>query len=252
MAFATWVDGRNVVVVNGAAGEAYDNISWPLALTNETLAYAARIGDRQYCVIDGARSRAYREVHPPVAHGRDVAYAASDGAGWFVVRGGREGPKFDWVGHLRLGKRFAYAAERAGKFHVVVDGEIGPAWDRVTAPAPDDPVAYGAQRDGAWFLVHGNREIREDGPIVEVYAAHGRAGCVRGEGWVGWPTFTADGRFVRFASRGKTKRLLVGDRQIELGEWTVWDPVIEGNRIGFGARVGRRLYWKELEIGGER
>lgn len=263
MAFATWIDGRNLLIVNGARGEPYDNISWPIALTNETIAYAARLGDRQYCVIDGKQGPAYLSVGLPAARGREVAYAASDGEGWFVVRGGVEGPRFDWIGDVRLGMRLAYVAERRGMFLIVVDGEPGPAWDRVTAPAvaEDGSVAYGGLRGGEWFLVHDDRETRADGVIAQVFAGHGRAGCVlegpsirgRRYDWIGWPAFTPGGRLVFFASRGSTKLLVVEDREIALGAWTVWDPVIspDGRRIGFGARNGRELTWMEMDIGGE-
>ncbi len=171
--------------------------------------------------------------------------------------------RFEWIGEVRLGKRLAYVAERAGKFMIVVDGEPGPAWDRVSAPAVDEngAVAYGAMRGGEWFLVHGDRETPAGGAIVAVFASQGRAGCVlegpsirgRRYEWIGWPAFTPGGRLVYFASRGTTKLLVVEDREIPLGDWTVWDPVIspDGRRIGFGARIGRELTWKEMDIGGE-
>ncbi len=273
VAFVTWVDGRNVAVVNGEVGESFDAVSWPLAISaGGVVAYSAREGDRQYVLRDANKSRPYRWVSNPVlsADGNHIAYAASDGRGWFAVREGVEGPKYGWVGNVVLDRsgRMAYVAEDRGAAFLVYDGKPGPAFDRVTRPAflANGQPVYGALKEKEWFLVVGDRAASAEGPISSVFAGS-RAGYVveRPDGyavvadrrgttfeWVGWPTFASDGRVVYLAARGKTKFLAVGERTIELGEWVVWDPVIspDGTRIGFGAKIGRELWWKVLPLAG--
>jgi hypothetical protein len=61
---------------------------------------------------------------------------------------------------------------------------------------------------------------------------------------------TTDGRCVYFASRGRTKFLVLDEHEQELGDWVVWDPVFnrEETEISFGARIGRALWWRVMPI----
>src|SRR5438552_5845956 len=94
VAFATWIDGNNVVVVAGRPGEPFDFVTWRPAMSDDgrVVAYAARLGAQQYCVAGEKKSAAYRSVGIPVvsADGRVCAFAASDGAQWFAVVDGHE------------------------------------------------------------------------------------------------------------------------------------------------------------------
>jgi hypothetical protein len=272
-----------VVVVDGRPGEAFDSVTVPIAMSDEgsVVAYGARRGDARVVVVGDRKSRPYPDAGAPAlsADGRTVAFPASDGAEWFVVRNDQEGPRFDWVGKPVLdlsGRRLAYAAESREpdgryRFFVVADGRPGPAFDRVTTPAfsrDGRAAAYGASEDGRWMVVAGNRRIPAPGEVTEVFlsADGSRVGYVlrennglrvvgpRGAGatfdWIGWPAFSEDGRVVYLASRGKTK-FLVSDRgTADLGESVVWDLTLspEGKTAGFGARIGRGLWWRMLPV----
>lgn len=278
VAFVTWINGRNVVVDDGRPGELFDAVTWPLALSDDgrVVAYSARQGSDQFCVVAGRRSAPYRSVLPPLvsADGRTVAFAASDGAHWFVVMNDRPGPNFRWVGNLALhpsGDVLAYAAEDASGSFVVFDGRRDSSFERVTRPVISGDrrhVAYGTRGRGHCFLVVDGKEspidyeaqsvfLSDDGSRAGYVAEEaGRSFIVGPEGkgpffdWIGWPAFAKDGRLVYFAARGKAKLLVVEKQVVELGDVVVWDPVLseDGTRIGFGARIGRTLHWKEIVL----
>jgi hypothetical protein len=228
------------------------------------VAYAARRGAEQYCVVGDRRGPVHARVGIPVItpDGRTVAHTADDA---FVVVNGRAGPRFAFVRDVALscdGTRVAYAAEDdAHRAFVVVDHHPGPAFDRVTRPvfsADGRVVAYGARRSGQWLLVSGDRETPVDDEITCVFASAdgSRAGAVladrtvagRRYDWIGWPAFAPDGRIVHFAARGTAKLVVVGDREIDLGDGVVWDPVLDGATLTFGMRAGRELWRRTLKL----
>lgn len=258
-----------MVVVDGVPGEPFETVSWPPAINDDAsvIAYAARIGDRQYCVVGTEKSAPFQAVDRPVVDGTRVAFAASSGSRWFVVLNGEPGPDFHRVGNVVLNETLAYTAQdESFRSYVVVNHRPGHRFDRVTAPtigANGRTVAYGALRDGRWFVVVDDLENPVHTPVESVFldSEGTRAGYIfdgsvfdlqghRGPGfeWIGWPTFTADGRVLYFASRGRTKLLVDQDRVMELGDWVIWDPIFENERVSFGAKVGRDLVWKVLSI----
>jgi hypothetical protein len=238
------------------------------------VAVAARRGTEQYCVVNDRRGPPHRVVFPPVVAGGTVAYAAEDDRGAFIVHGGAAGPRYRWVGHAALspdGRRVAYVAERGVGDYVVVGGGVeGPSFDRISSPvfsADGRAVAYGARRRGEWRVVCGGREMAAPGEIARVFLSDdgSRLGAVVAEGgrafvvadgsrgpvydWIGWSAF-AGGRPVYFAARGPVKRLVAGSREVELGEWTLWDPELsaDGARVAFGACIGRELWRRVVAV----
>lgn len=248
-----------MLVVDGKAGEPFDSISWPFAMSDDGLvACAARDGDRQFLVVGGRRSRPFRFVAFPVVtpDGRTAACAASDGDGWFAVVNDREGPRYDWVGNLTIDPagRVAYVAEAGGKSFVVF-GARGPDFDRVTRPSiADGRVCYGGRRGGRWFLVRDGRETPVDGEIESVFGDRGyvlAGNSVMGGpawDWVGWPQFAPDGRVVHLAARGKEKFLVLGELERPLGESVVWDLEVRGSHVEFGMKRDRKLLWIRISF----
>jgi len=262
-------------VVDGRVGEPYDAVGWPVMSDDGAVVAAwCRRGEEQYCVVNGRRGPTFRHVGNPVvsASGSRIAYAADDAEGASVVVDEERGDRFRWVGNVvmsRDGRHVAYSAEdEEFRAFAVVDGVAGPRYDRISPPAfgPDGLVAYGARRGGAWFVVAGGREEPALGEVVSVFghgktmgyvleAGVGRAvvvGAMRGKtyDWIGSPCFDLKGRGVYFAARDRTKVLVAGDREIELGEWVVWDPVVEGTQVAFGARIGPELWRKVVSLNG--
>jgi hypothetical protein len=282
VAFVTWRGGRNVVVADGQAGDEFDSVSWPLALSADgrVVAYQAREGQDQFCVVGARKSRAYESVGLPVlsADGSVVAFAACDNDGWHVIRNGRKGPRFDWVGNLALhpsGDRLAYTAENreagALRAFVVFDGVPGPHFSRVTPPVlsgDGNTVAYAGLRAGRWTLVVGQQELPVDGEVSRIFLSTdgGRVGYVLEDGssrrlvapsgpgpafdWIGEAAFLKNGRIVYLASRGLRKFLATDDHWIHLGEgeFSVLTPSSDGSQVGVAVREGRSLSWKTIPI----
>ncbi len=264
------MDGKNIAVQDGVPGEPYDWIGWPPAVSDDgsKIAYVARLGQQQFCVTGSTRSAPHRYVGPPsmTPDGRFVAYAA-DGR---CVVNGQAGPEFRWISDpiLSRGGRVAYRAETEGlRYRVVVDGNLGPTFDRVTQPTFSEDgrvVAYGGVLKGQWFLMVGNRQEPINGPVTAVFLnSEGTRHAVVTEisggysvnggpayTWVSSILFSRDGGVVYLAAQGRKKFLIAAGRSIELGEWVVWDPVLDesGTRISFGAKIGREIWRKVIPL----
>lgn len=286
VAFVSWSGGRNAVILDGEAGEEFDAISWPLALSSDgsVVAYQARLGQDQFCVVGRRKSRAYQSVGLPALseNGSVVAFAASDGDGWRIIRNGKVGPRFDWVGNLALhpgGGRLAYTAElrEAGKLKsvVVVDGVAGPSFDRVTPPVLSGDgsiVGYAGLKDRDWTIVVGPREFPVSGDVTRVVLSHdatqfayavdegthrrviGPSGSGPQFDWIGEAAFMKDGRVVYLAARGARKYVCVEDQSIPLGGGDIgglW-PFPDGTHIGVVVREERAVEWRALKVPARR
>ena len=275
VAFATWIDGKNLMVVNGKLGAPFDFVAFPPAMSEDgsVIAYAARLDTRQYCVINNRLGPPHREVGPPVisSDGTSVAHSAADESGAFVVFNGRPGPLFRWVGQPVLspcGRLVAYTAEEDGSF-VVVGDLPGPAFERVTQPAfaaDGGTVIYGGRGKDGWNLMFGTRRVEVEENVVSVFAGS-KAGCVvedesgfrvlvEGEppghpyDEIRWPRVLADGRPAYFASKGVEKYLVAGEKELSLGRGAIWDPVFqeEEGLVRFDMKIGRELWRKEVVL----
>ncbi len=256
-------------MIDGVAGEPFDAVSPGVAMSDDggVVAYAARKGATQWCVVGREKGPGFHHVGNPVvsADGSIVAYAAGDAEGASIVVNGARGPRFRWVGNIvvKVG-HVAYVAEDSEfRSFVVLDGKAGPAFERVTKPAlADGRVAYGARRNGEWRIVSGAGEVAAGGEVTSVFSDGERVGWVIEEqrlsrvaggkpfDWIGWPSFDRRGRPVYFAERDRVKLLVVGDTEIVLGEWVIFDPAFsaDGTRMTFGARIGRELWRKVIAL----
>lgn len=113
-------------------------------------------------VHDGREGRHYRAITaPPIfsPNSTTLAYAASNGAGWFVVADGEEARSYDDLKNIVFspdGTRLAYAAARGDRWRVVIDDVDGSTYDSMSGPLFSDDgrhVAYTAGRGEKWFLV---------------------------------------------------------------------------------------------------
>jgi hypothetical protein len=205
-------------------------------------------------------------------------FAASTDDGWRVMRNGKPGPRFDWVGNLVLhpgGGRLAYTAEgrEAGKLasFVVVDGVAGPSFDRVTPPVlsgDGSTVAYAGLRDGVWSVIAGRRELPVEGEVIRVILSHDgtQVGYIVDErshrrlvspsgtgpefGWIGEASFLKDGRVAYLAAQAVRKYLCIEDQRLPLGTGEVsslW-PFLDGVNVGLVVREDRTVEWKVLQV----
>lgn len=239
---------RLVVLGDLAIVEAGWVVDWPLAMTDDASVVAYRLND------------------------------ATSGKACVAVNG-RRGKSFDAVGNPVLsedGKVVAYRAQ-IGNTHCVVSNDTqGAAYDFVKGPAlsPDGrSVAYAAARGHQWYLVTGTTEHALDVEPTSVFigsdsrfagwtypealpggGSRTRVATAAGPGeafdLVGRPCFSPDGSEVAyFAERGDKSYIVVGARELQV-EGQPGDPVFgaDGRRVGYGARVGRELWWTELAI----
>jgi len=195
-----------------------------------------------------------------------------------VVVNGREGPEFDGVGQPFLsadGAVVAYRAERNDEYFIRVGDRDGPAFEFVTDPAVSadgSTVAYAASQEGRWFLVAGARKIPLAGhPDMVFVSPDGRqVGWVDRESLpeggykmrvavpgrvgetfsiVGRPAFSPSGAtFAYAADEGARRFVVIGPRKVETPH-RVSDPVFspDGRHVGYGARIGRELWWRVVE-----
>ncbi len=198
-------------------------------------AYVLGRGDKSVVVVDGAEGQAYDEVgegHPLISpDGSRVAYAARQKGGWTMVEDGSAGSVFDglWAESLVFatdGKRSAYAAFRGDSSRpqwartyqdrlrwVVVDGNQESAvFDDVGMPVLSADGLRLAFAAGTY-----QPNMAFGGPFATVnriektwaVVVDGRPGHSYGS--VGRPVFSTDGKRVAYAARRGSKWLMVVD-----------------------------------------
>jgi hypothetical protein len=222
------------------------NVEWPLALTVDGGVVACQVtdpGTGKSCIaIDGRHGELYDSVGTPrlSANGSTVAYRARRGESHFVVVGTRAGPPFDFVKDPALtpgGESVAYAAARGGRWFLVVDRT------ELAVEAEPIDVFLGPDRDClGWTYL----ELSPTGSSKARVVTRGRTGPAFD--LVGRPTFSPDGSSVAyFAEEGDKHYVVVGDRATEV-DGQLSDPVFsrDGTRVGYGARIGKELWWKVL------
>ncbi|MBI4564398.1 MAG: PD40 domain-containing protein [Planctomycetes bacterium] len=216
------------------------------------------------------------------ADGRTIACPLRNlktGCSGVGLNGRLQDDTFDSVGALALsrnGKVLAYRAREGEHSFLVVGGVKGPAFDHMIDPAisdDGDAIAFAGSREGQWSLIAGDRKrplqerpfsvfVSPSGAAVG-YVLHeplSKGGSVarvvvdgaRGETFslVGRPTFSFDGQTYAYAADEGLKRYVVIRRRRIEAPGRITDPVFspDGRRIGYGARIGRELWWKVEDV----
>jgi hypothetical protein len=195
-----------------------------------------------------------------------------------VVFDGTAGPAFDAVGPpilSRDGKVVAYWAGKNDRYFLRIGDWNGPSFDGITDPAisaDGTTVAYAAEIEDHWYLLAGGRKTPIPGHPYFVFISDDgkhlgwvdRAGLkmrvvfggLPGEafGIVGKPVISPIAPLVAYGAEEKDRKyVVIGTRKTETPD-RISDPAFspDGKSIGYGALIGRELWWKVLEVSAHR
>ncbi len=263
--------------VGDKRGERFAEVgSLLLSPDGKTVVYRAKVKKEWVVVVDEKLGERFEEIGILVLSpdGRTPAYSARREGKFLIVIGERPGGDFDQVGDPVFGaKGVAYRASRGGKWFVICRGTKGAGFDRVGDPvfSPDGTrVAYPAMRGEKWVMVVGEKPGEEfdglwkprftpDGKQVIYSAKKGEKISLvvdgkRGEEFDGVTSDEAsmnpDGSVVAYPAReGEKMLVVVGKNRSELFD-QVGPPELssDGKKVSFGARKGRELWWKVMEV----
>lgn len=239
---------ENTIYRDGVILRKYGNqtgVSFPLNLSGDGRVLAWQVkaeGGGTKTLVDGVEGPTFASAGlPALSEGGDVvAYRAADAEDhWFmVVNGKRVSGSYDLITDPALshdGRVVAYACEGDKNTLVVSDKRI---------ELPEFPRSVFLSRDGeAW----GYLSRLPAGRGISVVTAGGRSEAFDEIGSV---EFDPQGRRVAFQARsGERGLVVIGDLKVEspgLVAGPFWS--IDGKRVGYGALLGRELWWKVIDV----
>jgi hypothetical protein len=222
-------------------------VSFPVTMSSDGAVLAWKLSAEKdsgfSIVVNGVEGPVYANTGLPVlsADGSVVAYRATGpDASWFVIVNGRRvGGSFELVTDpaiSREGRVIAYAAE-ADK-NLLFVGEK-------TIELSKHPSAVFLSPDGkSWGYVTRSAMVTQSIVVTERGSSE-PFDEIRG------PEFSPDGRIVAFGGRqGNNWFIVVGERMVP-APGLVGDPMwsADGKTLGYGALLGRELWWKVIPVG---
>jgi Tol biopolymer transport system component len=212
-------------------------VSFPLTLSGDGTVLAWRVdavGGGSQIVVNDVAGAVYADSRiPVVSHdGKVVAYpAASSEESWFiVVNEKRVGDPTEWVSDpavSRDGRVVAYVAEGEKRF-LVVGAE--------RTEIRDLARSVFLSRDGAcWGYVTRTQVVTSKARSEEYDEIRD-------------PDFSPDGNHVAFRARRGDQWFAIVDDRKTAAPGIVWGPIWspDGAQVGYGALLGRDVWWKVL------
>ena len=251
MAFVVGEDGRQVIALDGAEYSPCGPdwiVSWPLYFSDAGDRVACRLTSRttqKGCIaVDGKRGEEFDRVGPPALSrdGTRVVYRAQQGDRSFIVAGGVRGPDAEFLSDPAIsadGTVVAYGEKREGRWSLVVA-------DRGT-PIDHQPFYVFLSPDGR-SVGYSQLEPGGAGGSRARVVVDGKAG--ESFSTVGLPVVSPDGKSVIYAAdEGERQYIVIGDTKVEVSG-RASDPVFsrDGRKVGYGARIGREIWWKVLDL----
>jgi hypothetical protein len=197
----------------------------------------------------------------------------------FIVVDGRKGPEFAKVSNPVFSpdsSKVAYCAGTTGATFIMVNEEKGPELVSCENPAfrSDGTVAYVAyarDSDGTYVQVGDRREPSFPGIHDFVFSPDGKrlayyvilrgeedkcalvldgVATVEASRCLWSPVFSANGRHVAYMLRRSRAEYLGADSKIRPAIENIGPPVFVagGEKVGFLAMDGRRIFWKEMSV----
>jgi len=228
---------------------------WPISLSGDGTTVAYRLASMQsqeqkyWVVFHGGESPSFDYAGLPTLsrNGRVIAYKATRNEDEHFIRiGEKEEPACDWVTDPAVsadGSIVAYAGSRRGRSFLKVN-------DKET-PISGKPNSVFLSPDGrkvGWVELV---EIPEGGSKMRVVAFNTTG---KSHGLVGRPMISPTEDIVTYGcDEGQAKFVVIGTRKVETPD-RISDPVFspDGRKVGYGARIGRELWWKVLDVGTNR
>ena len=251
MAFVAGEDGRELVFLDGSRFDAYGpdwKVGWPLVFSESGGVVACRLtslsSSRECIGVDGRRGEEFDRVGPPVLSrdGKRAAYRAQEGVVSFAVVDGRRGPEFRYMTDPAIsadGRTVAYGAKDGGWRLFIGGFQIG---------IPHQPSGL-FRPDGGWLMGYWHLESPGNGASRVRVVVRGQPG--EAFSMVGIPAVSPDQERVTYAADdGPRQFIVIDDRKVEVtGRES--DPVFspDGRKVGYGARIGREIWWKVLGVG---
>jgi hypothetical protein len=177
-------DGKHSVLMDGVAGQEYDNIPFgQFTEDSKHFFYVAEHGGRQFVVIDGKRAGdAYVAInHDTVRINKNgkiaglVVYWRNSGQCCAIVDG-KEGATCELINYFDCNpedKTCHYVARKEGRWYVVVGNDTFGPYTNTQAPelifSPNQQrYAAAVERNGKWFVLNDGREFGPYGPVSDV------------------------------------------------------------------------------------
>lgn len=249
-------DGKYLLSTGDRLLGPYDRIlGWAFSASGNRLAYTIGIGEKWRLIIDGEPGPVLDSLSEPVfsPDGHRVAYAARKGTRYRVTVGDETGEPFAYASKPVFtpdGRSVAYWANRGGrcqedvwvkggKWCLVMNGkphtnfkqkQSDEAINEPPSFSPDERTVGGIVKDADdAFVVIGDKAYRKEGFIGKLVIGNN-----------GFAYNSLDQRGGILVINGKRMR----DYDY------VGDPILhpKGDRIAFGARIGRELWWKVASL----
>ena len=256
------------VMLGDQKGREFEEVSSPIfSPKGDTIAYVADQKGKSLLIAGDKIVAEHKAIGDVIfsSDGNKIAYAASDGNRWFIVIDDNPGPAFYLVFAPIFspdGNKIAYIGTE-GAFHklfIVVGENKGEKFDIVSPPIFDQSgsrVAYIAFNGKKFISIIGDKieeVVETPDDLHEGYSTVLYKGV---ENRIRSLALNRDGSKLAyritttaFLKKNVKRLIVVGSQKSPLEFDEVWPPVFspDGTKVGYLARHGRDIWWKEISV----